>query len=322
MKPFLFADKTSAALAPMAGAADSAMREVCMGLGASYCFSEMISAKALTLGDKKTPLLLKRTDLEQPFGVQLFGSEPEVMAQAAKIVVDICGPDFLDINMGCPAPKITGGGAGSALMKNIPLSAAIVRAVCGAVDIPVTVKMRGGWERVTAAEHAVQMEQSGASAVTVHPRTRAQMFSGAADLSVIRAVKAAVKIPVIGNGDIRCGGDAKRMLEQTGCDTVMVGRGALGNPFIFAEIRALLRGESYSPPDLAQRIAALTRQVTRMCEQNGEHLGMLEARKQTMWSLKGFRGAALFRTEASALSSLEDFHTLMNRVLQSTDDSE
>ena len=230
-----------AVLAPMAGAGDRAFREICARFGAAYTVSEMVSSKALEFGDKKTRELMELGTDARPAAIQIFGSEPAVMAQAAEKAMAF-SPDMIDINMGCPAPKITGPGAGSSLMKNPPLCGEIVAAVAAAVPVPVTVKMRAGWDErsVNAPQIARICEQAGAAAVAVHARTRTQMYAPPADWSIIKAVKDAVKIPVIGNGDVTGAQSAALMLEQTGCDAVMVGRAALGNPWVFRQINDYL----------------------------------------------------------------------------------
>ncbi len=237
--------KGCAALAPMAGVADRAMREICMRYGAAFCVTELISAKAVSMGDKKSLELMNITDSQRPIGLQLFGSEPETMAKAAEIA-EARKPDFIDINMGCPAPKVLSSGGGSALMKDLPLAEKIVSAVVKAVSLPVSVKMRTGFSNgdFTAAELARRCEAAGASFITVHGRTREQMYSPPADLDAIAAVKKSVSIPVIGNGDIYTPADAENMYSRTGCDFVMIGRGALGSPWIFAQINSALAGKN------------------------------------------------------------------------------
>lgn len=233
-----------AALAPMAGVADRAMRELCMLYGAAFCVTELISAKAVSMGDKKSLELMNITDSQRPIGLQLFGSEPETMAKAAEIA-EAKHPDFIDINMGCPAPKVLSSGGGSALMKDLPLAEKIVSAVVKAVSLPVSVKMRTGFSKgeFTATELAKRCEAAGASFITVHGRTREQMYAPPADLDAIAAVKKSVGIPVIGNGDIYTPADAENMYSRTGCDFVMIGRGALGCPWIFAQINSALSGK-------------------------------------------------------------------------------
>ncbi|MEG0833107.1 MAG: tRNA-dihydrouridine synthase family protein, partial [Oscillospiraceae bacterium] len=227
-------DKKAVLLAPMAGAADSSFRRVCRSLGAYACTSEMVSAKAIRMGDRKTPLLCRFHEDERPFGIQLFGNEPLDMAYAARFAEQQFSPDFIDINMGCPAPKITGGGSGSALMKSFSLACSIADAVVCSVKLPVTVKLRAGFEETNADLLAPMLEGVGVAAITVHGRTRERMYKPPVDLEIIKRVKNSVTIPVIGNGDIFGPSEALKMLEYTGCDAVIIGRAALGNPYIFA----------------------------------------------------------------------------------------
>lgn len=308
-----------AALAPMAGVADRAMREICKDFGAAYTVGELASAKGISLGDKKSSNYLFCTDKERPFGSQLFGCEPETMAEAAKMAESF-GPDFLDINMGCPAPKIAlSSKGGSALLKDPELVGRIVYAVANAVDIPVTVKIRAGWDEnsINAPEIAKICEQNGAKAITVHGRTRNQMYSGKADLNVIKAVKMAVKIPVIGNGDIVTPMDALNMYKQTCCDFVMVGRGAMGRPWIFSQINAFLKDGTIIPePPLEEGFAILKRQVERVMCYKDERVALKEARKHAAWYIKGIKGAANLRNECGNLSSISDLDKLIEKALE------
>ena len=309
--------RRTACLAPMAGVSDRAFRELCKELGAAYLIGEMASAKGLTYGQGPTEQLLSVTEGERPMAVQLFGSDPAVMAQAARIAMEY-RPDVIDINMGCPAPKITGGGCGAALMKDPPLAQAIVEAVVRAVPVPVTVKFRKGWDEtsVNAVEFARRLEAAGAAALAVHGRTRQQMYAPAADWSVIRRVKEAVSIPVIGNGDVFTALDCARMYEETGCDLVMIGRGAMGNPWIFREAEEYLtRGQLPAPPSLEERLSVLRRHVGLLCRYKGEYTGMREARSHAAWYLKGFPGAAQLRRQAGNLSSPEDLDALCAAAL-------
>ncbi|HIS68996.1 MAG TPA: tRNA dihydrouridine synthase DusB [Candidatus Gallacutalibacter stercoravium] len=307
-----------AVLAPMAGVTDKAFRQLCASFGAAAVTSEMVSAKALTYGDKKSFQLLSLSQEERPAGVQLFGSDPETMAQAAALAMQV-HPDFIDINMGCPAPKITGSGCGSALMKDPDLCGRITHAVKQSVTVPVTVKIRKGWDAnsVNAVAVARICAQAGADAVTVHGRTREQQYTPGCDWDIIRAVKQAVDIPVIGNGDVDSPQAAARMLEETGCDLVMVGRGALGNPWLFQHINAYLGHGAYLPdPSVPQRIQVLRAHIRHMCQEKGEAHAMREARKHVAWYLKGLRGAAAFRKEAGSLETLEQLDSLCVRILR------
>ena len=310
-----------AALAPMAGVADRAMREICMSHGAAFCVGELTSAKGVALGDKKSKELLFCAEETRPCASQLFGCEPDSMALAAKRALEFY-PDFIDINMGCPAPKVAGNGGGSALMKNLPLAAKIVRAVVDAVDVPVTVKMRTGWDKnsLNATELALACEASGASAITVHGRTRDQMYAPPVDFDSIKAVKDAVKIPVIANGDIIDGTTAKAMYEKTGCDFVMVGRGALGNPFVFEEINAYLSGIAYEKPSLEKRLEICIEQINLMLKYKDPHNAILEARKHTAWYMTGLCGAAALRRECGGISCLEDVFRICEKALEQNKD--
>ena len=305
-------------LAPMAGAGDRAFREICARFGADFFTSEMVSAKALEFGDRKTMELMELGTFARPAAVQIFGSEPDVMARAAKRAMAF-SPDAVDINMGCPAPKITGPGAGSALMKTPALCGEIVASVASAVSVPVTVKMRAGWDEtsVNAVEVARICERAGAAAVAVHARTRSQMYAPPADWEVIRRVKEAVKIPVIGNGDVTGAQSAALMLEKTGCDAVMVGRAALGNPWVFLQINAYLTESCriVPPPGVCERMAVMVRQIDLMCRYKGERRAMNEARKHVAWYLKGLRGAAEFRRRAGLLETRAQLDGLVKDIV-------
>lgn len=309
--------KGNAALAPMAGVADRAMRKLCREFGAAYTVSELVSSKGVSLGDKKSAELLTVTDDQRPMGLQLFGSDPETMAAAAKHAA-LSAPDFIDINMGCPAPKVAAGGGGAALMKDPILAGRVTAAVVGAVDLPVSVKIRSGWDEksINAIEVAKRCEDAGAAAITVHGRTRAQMYAPSADWNIIRLVKEAVSVPVIGNGDVVSAKTAAAMYEQTGCDFIMVGRAAEGNPWIFSQINAYLDGETLLPdPPMSKRMLTLLKQVRLMTEYKGSHIAMLEARKHAAWYMKGIRGAAEYRRKCGEINTLEELEELCAQVV-------
>lgn len=302
------------ALAPMAGVTDAAFRELCQSFGAAYTVTEMVSAKAVEYKDKKTAALADLSRDKRPIFLQIFGSEPDTMALAAERLTAF-SPDGIDINMGCPVPKIAGNGAGSALMKTPSLCGEIVAAVKERVDVPVTVKIRTGWDKnsINAVEVAKYCEEAGAAAICVHGRTRDQMYQGSADWEMIRRVKEAVSVPVIGNGDVVGAQSACMMLEQTGCDLIMVGRGALGNPWVFREINAYLTESCriLPPPGIAERVVTIRKHIGKMCEYKGESLGMREARKHVGWYIHGLRGAAELRRRAGQLSTLADLDSLL-----------
>lgn len=294
-----------AGLAPMAGVTDAAMRLLCGEQGAAWSVSEMLSAKGWIYSQGKNRNareLIARLPGEGLAALQLFGREPELMARAALELSD-AGFDFVDVNFGCPAPKITGNGEGSALMREPERIYRIVRAMTDALRVPVTVKIRAGWDAqsVNAVEVAQICEQAGAAAIAVHGRTREQQYSGRADWRVIRAVKRAVRVPVVGNGDVRCGADALRMLEETGCDAVMVARAAQGNPWIFREIRAALKGGECPALTGRERVETALRHFELELKLHGERGGLLEMRKHIAWYVSGMRGAARFREQINAL---------------------
>lgn len=306
----------TAALAPMASVADRAYRLMAKEYGAAYVVGEMASCKGLCYNDRKTAELLSILPEERPMAVQLFGAEPEFMAAAVKIAEKF-SPDIIDINSGCPMPKIVSGGAGSALMKTPKLFGELVRAAVEAASVPVTVKIRSGWDEnsINAVEMAKIAEENGASAVAVHGRTRSQLYSGRADWDVIRAVKQAVKIPVIGNGDVSTPELCREMYEYTGCDLVMVGRGSYGRPWLFRQIREYLETGSYSPdPSPDEKLEIMRRHIGLIVADKGEKVGMKEARRPASWYLKGMQGAAHFRNLCSELTTLEQLERLIEQI--------
>ncbi len=310
--------KGFAALAPMAGVADRAFRQICVDFGAAYTVGEMVSCKGLCYGDRKSKELLVIDEQTHPAAVQLFGDDPDIMAKAAKLTLEY-KPDIIDINFGCPAPKIAGNHCGSALLKEPQLCERIVRAVSDAVPIPVTAKIRKGYDKGddVAVEVARACEAGGAKAITVHGRTRDQMYAPPVDRDCIRRVKQAVSVPVIANGDIYTAQDAAAMYEQTDCDLVMVGRGALGAPWIFTEINALLgEGRLLPPPPLSRRMTVLYRQTELAVKYKGEKVALLEARKHAAWYMRGLNGAAELRTAAGTIKTLEDLARLCASVIE------
>lgn len=302
-------------LAPMASVTDGAFRKICKSFGADFVTTEMISAKGLYYKSKKTASLMELSEEEQPAAIQLFGSSPEIMAEVAPLL-EKEGAASIDINMGCPMPKIVSNGDGSALMKNPSLAGKIVNAVKSAVKIPVTVKIRKGWNSDTCAEFARVLEANGADGITVHARTKEQLYSGEADLDAIKEVKNAVKISVIGNGDIFSAQDAKNMLEVTGCDGVMVGRGALGNPFIFRQIKELFESGAvtYRPTD-CERLETALLHAKLLCGSYGEHIGVLEARKHIAWYVKGMRNANNMKNRVFSAKSLAEITEILKSAM-------
>ena len=310
--------KSHAVLAPMAGVSDRAYRELCVRFGAAYCVSEMVSSKALSFNSKKSEELMEISDLERPCGIQIFGDDPKCMADAAKHVLKN-KPDIIDINMGCPAPKISSNGSGSALMKNPRLCGEIVKAVTAVTDIPVTVKIRKGWDddSVNAVEVAKICESAGAAAITVHGRTRQQYYKPPVDYDIIRAVRESVSVPVIANGDIDSAERAKEVMDITGCDLVMIGRATLGNPWIFSQINAYLENPNVKihTPDLEERLGVMIEHIGKMVEYKGEHMAMLQARKLVVGYFKGMKGAAALRNEAGKIKTLDDLYELRQKAL-------
>lgn len=310
--------KSHAVLAPMAGVSDRAYRELCVRFGAAYCVSEMVSSKALSFNSKKSEELMEISDLERPCGIQIFGDDPKCMADAAKHALEN-KPDIIDINMGCPAPKISSNGSGSALMKNPRLCGEIVKAVTAVTDIPVTVKIRKGWDddSVNAVEVAKICESAGAAAITVHGRTRQQYYKPPVDYDIIKAVRESVSVPVIANGDIDSAERAKEVMDITGCGLVMIGRATLGNPWIFSQINAFLENPNVKihTPDLEERLGVMIEHIGKMVEYKGEHMAMLQARKLVVGYFKGMKGAAALRNEAGKIKTLDDLYELRQKAL-------
>lgn len=314
-----------AGLAPMAGVSDAVMRRLCHEQGARWCVSEMLSAKGWMYSGAKNRnalALLTRIEGEGPAGLQLFGREPEYMAAAAKDL-ETAGFEFIDINFGCPAPKIAGSGEGSALMREPELLGSIVRAVSDAAKLEVTAKIRAGWDdnSINAVDIAKICEDNGARAITVHARTRAQFYSGRADWRIIREVKKAVSIPVFGNGDIFSGRDAVRMLDETGCDAVMVGRGAQGDPWIFSRILDAMAGREERMPTARERIDMAKRHFEMETALHGEKQGLLEMRKHIAWYVSGLRGASGFRQKVNAIYEKSAVMEALDEFAQSQEDA-
>ena len=312
----------SCALSPMASVADEAYRLMCKEYGASLVTSEMVSAKGLCYNFERSAELCQMSEAERPYAIQLFGEEPEFIARAVRLLGERgFKPDMIDINMGCPVPKVVNPGGGSALMKTPELAAKIVRAAVREADCPVTVKIRSGWddEHINAVEFARLMESSGAAAIAVHPRTRRQMYSGEADRSVIRAVKEAVSVPVIGNGDIRSAGDCERMYRETGCDLCSLARGSYGRPWIFKEIKSYLsQGIIIPEPDIEERMAVMLRHVELLVRIKGEDTGIREARKNVAWYFRGLRGAPGFRSRAGSVRSIEELRKMAAEAIEAS----
>lgn len=309
--------KHIAFLAPMAGIADRAFRELCVNHGAAYTVTEMVSSKGLTMGDRKSGQLLT-IGSERPCAAQIFGDEPEIMAQAAVKCLEY-EPAAIDINMGCPAPKVAMNGGGASLLKNPQLAFEVTKAVVQAVDLPVTVKLRKGWDEnsVNAVEMAELMEKSGVAAVAIHGRTRKEMYSGKVDYEIIRQVKQALGIPVIGNGDITDEQSAALMLEKTGCDAIMIGRGALGNPWVFERINAYLDECRVLPEvSLEQKMITMLKHIKAIIEYKGEYTAMREARHHAAYYTKGIRGGAAFRREMTSLEKYEQLEELAYKIVK------
>lgn len=305
-----------AVLAPMAGVADRAFRELCVDYGAAYVVSEMISSKGVSMGDRKSKDLAFISEKERPAAIQIFGSDPLIMAQSVEHIMEF-KPEIIDINMGCPAPKIAGNGGGASLAKNPELAEKIVKAVVEASPVPVTVKIRMGWDEnsVNAVEMAKRAENAGAGAITLHGRTRKQMYAPPVDRNIIAEVKKAVSVPVIGNGDIIDEQSAAIMLEETNCDLIMIGRGALGCPWVFSQINAYLEhGRVLPTPPVSERMRVMLKHIETLCKYKGDYVGMREARKHAGWYTKGLRGAAKYRQELGTLENMEQLQEIAYKI--------
>ena len=301
----------------MAGVSDRAFRQICKEYGAAYMVGEMVSAKGLTQGSLKSASLMKIDPIEHPCAIQLFGNDPNSMGAAVATAMEF-HPVIIDINMGCPAPKIAGNGGGSALMKDIHLASQIISEVKKHSPVPVTVKFRKGWDdnNINGVEFAKMVEASGADALTIHGRTRAQMYAPPVDWDIIRSIKEAVSIPVIGNGDVVSPETAKAMYDHTGCDLVMIGRGALGNPWLFSQVEEYLATGSYCPaPPIEERMAIMTKHIGLLVEYKGEGTGMREARKHCAWYMNGIHGAAKLRKQCGGLSTFADIAPLVEAAI-------
>ncbi|MBE6941229.1 MAG: tRNA dihydrouridine synthase DusB [Ruminococcaceae bacterium] len=306
------------ALGPMAGVTDLAFRTVCAELGANITVTEMVSSRALVYKDKKSAALLKKND-GSLCGAQIFGNDPDVMAEGARLALEISGCDFLDINMGCPMPKIANSGDGCGLMRTPELAGEILSAVVKAVDVPVTVKCRLGWDKgsINVLDFTKRMEDNGAAMVTVHGRTRSMLYSGVADWDMITKVKQQLSIPVIANGDIVSGETAIKCLKRTGADGIMIGRATFGDPWIFAEVRAAMDGNmDYQRPILKDRIALAVRQFQLSEQDHGEHIACLEARKHFAWYLRGVAHSSFYKNQISSLNTMEDIYRIAKEIVR------
>ena len=305
-------------LAPMAGVTDWAYRTVCAELGAGVTVTEMASSRALVYKDKKSAKLLRKNE-GSICGAQIFGNDPDIMAEGARLALEISGCDFIDINMGCPMPKIANSGDGCGLMRTPELAGEIVAAVKKSVDVPVTVKCRLGWDKgsINVLDFTRRMEQSGADLVAVHGRTRSMLYSGTADWDMIRKVKEQLSVPVVANGDIVDGASALRCLKWTGADGIMIGRSVFGDPWIFEEVQYALRGEEYpGRPALKDRIEVALRQFRLSEQDHGEHIACLEARKHFAWYLRGVRNASYYKKEITSLNTMADIYRVAKDVVR------
>jgi len=303
-------------LAPMAGVTDWAFRTVCAELGAGVTVTEMVSSRALVYKDQKSAKLLRKNE-GSICGAQIFGNDPDIMAEGARLALEISGCDFLDINMGCPMPKIANSGDGCGLMRTPELAGKIVEAVTRAVEVPVTVKCRLGWDKgnLNVLDFAKRMEQSGAALIAVHGRTRAMLYSGTADWDMIRKVKDRVSVPVIANGDITGGEAAVKCLKRTGADGIMIGRSVFGDPWIFEEVNAAIRGADYAGrPELKERIGLAVEQFRLSELDHGEKIACLEARKHFAWYLRGVRNASYYKKEITSLTTMEDIYRVAKEI--------
>ena len=306
------------ALGPMAGVTDWAFRTVCAQMGANITVTEMVSSRALVYEDKKSAALLRKNE-GSLCGAQIFGNDPAIMAEAAGLALEISGCNFLDINMGCPMPKIANSGDGCGLMRTPELAGEIVNAVAKAVSVPVTVKCRLGWDKgnINVLDFARRMQDNGAAMITVHGRTRAQLYSGVADWDMITKVKKELKIPVIANGDIIDGETAVKCLKRTGADGVMIGRSSFGDPWVFAQVKAALAGELIPErPCLKDRIAVAVHQFELSQQDHGEHIACLEARKHFAWYLRGVRNASYYKNVISSMSTMEDIYRIAKEIVR------
>ena len=303
-------------LGPMAGVTDWAFRSVCASMGADITVTEMVSSRALVYKDKKSAALLKKTE-GGICGAQIFGNDPNVMAEGARLAMEISGCDFLDINMGCPMPKIANSGDGCGLMRTPELAGEIVKAVKNAVDVPVTVKCRLGWDKgsINVLDFTARMEDCGADMITVHGRTRSMLYTGKADWDMIAKVKAARTVPVIANGDVVDGESAIKCLKWTGADGLMIGRATFGDPWIFAEVKAAMEGDmDYARPQLSERVAVAVEQFRLAKEEKGEHIACLEARKHFAWYLRGVPHSSFYKAQVSSVSTMEDVERLAKDI--------